>query len=67
MQQQGENSLIVRIKPDHIQDALSALEGHKKVFAAVVPGLTDTAPIYAAHEQMRQADGLGDRLKTGQR
>ena len=55
-QRQGETSLIVRIEPDLIQDAMNALRGYRKLFAPVIPGLTDTAPIYAAYEQMRQAD-----------
>ena len=54
-QRQGETSLIVRIEPDLIQDAMNALRGYRKLFAPVIPGLTDTAPIYAAYEQMRQA------------
>jgi len=56
-QRQGETSLIVRIEPDLIQDAMNALRGYRKLFAPVIPGLTDTAPIYAAYEQMRQAAG----------
>ena len=55
-QRQGETSLIVRIEPDLIQDATNALRDYRKLFAPVIPGLTDTAPIYAAYEQMRQAD-----------
>ena len=35
---------------------MNALRGYRKLFAPVIPGLTDTAPIYAAYEQMRQAD-----------
>ena len=54
-QRQGETSLIVRLEPDLIQDAMNALRGYRKLFAPVIPGLTDTAPIYAAYEQMRQA------------
>ena len=53
-QQQGESSLTVRIEPALIQDALN-IPGYRKLFAPVIPGLTDTAPIYAAYEQMRQA------------
>ena len=52
----GETSLIVRLEPDFIQDAMNALRSYRKLFAPVVPGLTDTAPIYAAYEQMRQED-----------
>ena len=54
-QRQGETSLIVRLEPGLIQDAMNALRGYRKLFAPVVPGLTDTAPIYSAYEQMRQA------------
>ena len=54
-QSQGETSLIVRIEPDLIQDAMNALRGYRKLFAPVIPGLTDTVPIYAAYERMRQA------------
>src|SRR5580658_11132589 len=54
-QQRGETSLIVRIEPDLVQDAMNALRSYRKVFAPVIPGLTDTVPIYAAYELMRQA------------
>ena len=54
-QRQGETSLVVTIEPGLIQDALN-LPGYRKLFAPVIPGLTDTAPIYEAYEQMRQAD-----------
>ena len=53
-QRQGETSLTIRIDPDLIQDALN-IPGYRKLFAPVIPDLTDTAPIYAAYEQMRQA------------
>ena len=53
-QRQGETSLTVKIEPDLIQDAMN-VPGYRKLFAPVIPGLTDTAPIYAAYEQMRQA------------
>ena len=56
-QQRGENSLIARIEPGLIQDAMNVLRGYRKLFAPVIPGLTDTVPIYAAYEQMRQAAG----------
>jgi len=52
-QRQGETSRTVRIEPDLIQDAMN-VPGCRKLFALVIPGLTDTAPIYAAYEQMRQ-------------
>lgn len=55
-QRQGETSLIVTLKPDFIQDAMNALHGYRTLFAPVIPGLTDTAPIYATYERMRQAD-----------
>jgi hypothetical protein len=55
-QRQGETSLIVRLEPGFIQDAINALRDYRQLFAPVIPGLTDTAPIYAAYEQMRQAD-----------
>jgi hypothetical protein len=52
-QQHGGTSLIVRIEPDLIQDAMNALGGYRKLFAPVIPGVTDTAPIYAAYEQIQ--------------
>jgi hypothetical protein len=55
-QRQGENSLIVTIEPYLIQDAMNALRDYRKVFAPVTPGVTDTQPLYAAYEEMRQAD-----------
>jgi hypothetical protein len=55
-QRQGETSLTVRLEPCLIQEVLNALPGYRKLFAPVIPGLTDTAPIYAAYERMRQAD-----------
>ena len=54
-QQRGETSLTVTIEPDLILDALKALRSYRKLFAPVIPGQTDTAPIYATYEQMRQA------------
>jgi hypothetical protein len=54
-QRQGETSLTVTIEPDLIQEAMNALPGYRKLFAPVIPGQTDTAPIYAAYEQMQQA------------
>jgi hypothetical protein len=35
---------------------MNALRGYRKLFAPVIPGLTDTVPIYAAYERMQQAD-----------
>jgi hypothetical protein len=55
-QRQDENSLIVTIEPDLIQDAMNALREYRKLFAPVIPGVTNTLPIYAAYEKMRQAD-----------
>jgi hypothetical protein len=55
-QRQGANSLIVTIEPDLIEDAMNALRDYRKLFAPVIPGLTDTQPIYAAYEEMRQDD-----------
>jgi len=55
-QRQGETSLIVRLEPHLIQDAMNALGGYRKLFAPVIPGVTDTAPIYSVYEQMRQED-----------
>ena len=52
-QQPRETSLIVTIEPDLIQDAMNALGGYRKLFAPFIHGVTDTAPIYAAYEQMR--------------
>jgi|GEM_PF-6270795 hypothetical protein len=52
-QQHGETSLIVTIEPDLIQDAMNALRYYRKLFAPFIPGVTDTAPIYAAYEKMR--------------
>ena len=46
-QRRGETSLIVRLAPDFIQEAMDSLRDYRKLFAPVVPGLTDTAPIYA--------------------
>ncbi len=55
-QRQRETSLIVRLEPDLIPDAMDAIRGYRKMFAPVIPGLTDKLPIYAAYERMRQAD-----------
>jgi hypothetical protein len=56
LQQHGETSLIVTIEPDLIQDTMNALRDYRKLFAPVIPGLTDTEPIYAIYERMRQTD-----------
>jgi len=55
-QQQGETSLVVTIEPDLIQETMNALRGYRELFAPVISGQTDTVPIYAAYEQMRQED-----------
>ena len=55
-EQQGETSLIFRLDLDLIQDAMNALQDYRKLFAPVIPGVTDTKPIYAAYERMREAD-----------
>ncbi|HLK69382.1 MAG TPA: hypothetical protein VKU19_38390 [Bryobacteraceae bacterium] len=55
-QRQGGTSLIFSLEPGLIQDAVNALRDYRKLFAPVIPGLTDTEPIYAIYEQMRQAD-----------
>ena len=55
-QQQGESSLVVTLEPSLIQDAMKALQGYRTLFAPVIPGVTDTAPIYANYERMRQAE-----------
>lgn len=55
-QRHGETSLIVRLEPDLIQDAMNALRDYRTLFAPVIPGLTETEPIYAIYERMRQAD-----------
>lgn len=55
-QRQGENSLVVTIEPNFIQEAMNALRDYRKLFAPVIPGVTDTQPIYAAYENMRQSD-----------
>jgi len=54
-QRRGETSLIIRIEPDVIQDAMN-VPGYRKLFAPVIPGVTDTVPIYAEYERMRQAE-----------
>jgi DNA repair photolyase len=35
---------------------MNALRDYRKLFAPVIPGLTDTEPIYTIYERMRQAD-----------
>jgi hypothetical protein len=52
-QQRGETSLVVTIELDLIQDAMNALRGYRKLFAPFIPGVTETAPIYATYEQMQ--------------
>ena len=55
-QRQCETSLIVTIEPDLIPEAMNALRDYRKMFAPIIPGLTDTSPIYADYQRMRQAD-----------
>jgi hypothetical protein len=55
-QRRGETSLIVRLELGLIQDAMNTLRGYRKLFAPFIDGLTDTGPIYAVYEQMRQED-----------
>jgi hypothetical protein len=55
-QQRGESSLIVRLEPGLIEDAMNALRDYRTLFAPVIPRLTDTEPIYAIYERMRLAD-----------
>jgi pimeloyl-ACP methyl ester carboxylesterase len=55
-QRQGETSLIVSIEPNLIQDTMNALRDYRKLFVPVIAGVTDPEPIYAAYEQIRQAD-----------
>ncbi len=40
----------------HATEKSVALRDYRKLFAPVIPGLTDTEPIYAIYERMRQAD-----------
>lgn len=54
-QQRGETSLVVTIEPGLIPEAMNALRSYRKLFAPVIPGVTDTAPIYETYEQMRRA------------
>jgi len=54
---QGETALMVRIEPHLIQSAINALPDYRKVFAPVVPGVTDLLPIYEAYERVRQEEG----------
>jgi DNA repair photolyase len=56
LQQQGETSLILRLEPGLIQDAMNALRDYRTLFAPVIPGLTDTEPIYAIYERLRHSD-----------
>jgi hypothetical protein len=53
----GETALIVKIEPNLIQDAIDALPDYRKVFAAVVPGVTNLLPIYEAYERVQQTEG----------
>lgn len=55
-QPQGETSLIFKLEPGLLQDAMNALRDYRKLFAPVIRGVTDTAPIHAMYERMRLAD-----------
>jgi hypothetical protein len=55
-QRQGETSLIVKLEPALIPEAMNALRDYRKMFAPVISGLTDTSLIYAEYERMRKAD-----------
>ena len=54
-QRRGETSLVVRIEPHLVQEAMN-IPGYRKLFAPVIAGVTDTVPIDAEYEQMRQAE-----------
>jgi len=60
--QRGETTLIVRIEPNLIQEALNSLQDYRKVFAPVVPGLSDLSRIYEAYERMKQAEGANQSV-----
>jgi hypothetical protein len=53
--QRGETSLVVTIEPALIPQAMDALRSYKKLFAPVIAGQTDTAPIHEGYERMRAA------------
>ena len=55
-QQQGETSLIVRLAPTLIEEAMNVLRDYRKLFVPVIPGETDVAPIYETYERMRQVN-----------
>lgn len=55
-QQRGGTSLTVTIEPGLIPEATKALRGYRTLFAPVIPGVTDLAPIHAIYEEMRQED-----------
>jgi hypothetical protein len=53
---QVNDPLIFRLDAGLIQDALNTLSGYRKIFAPVIPGLTDTSAIYESYERMRLAN-----------
>ena len=53
-QREGATSLVVTIEPDLIPEAMSTLRDYRKLFAPVILGVTDIAPIYASYERMKQ-------------
>ena len=55
-QHQGETSLIVRLAPTLIEEAMNVLRDYRKLFVPVIPGETDIAPIYETYERMRQVN-----------
>ena len=55
-QEPGQTSLVFRIEPDLIQEAMNVLKDYRKLFAPVIAGQTDLAPIYEDYERMRQAN-----------
>ncbi len=55
-QRQGETSPTVTIDPGLIQETMN-IPGCRKLFAPVIPGVADTAPIDENYEQVRQDCG----------
>jgi len=50
-----DKPLVFNLEPHLIQDAMNALPDYRKVFAPVIPALTDTGKVYEAYERMREA------------
>lgn len=55
----GETSLVFKIEPELIEEAMNVLRDRRKLFAPVILGVTDTGPIYESYERMRQAEETG--------